>query len=489
MKRSACIRCGARHKVGAVRCPKCHLYLVSKVADRFVLHHCMARKKDRLSFLARDTWNDNDVFVRVTLPTTLPEAAEALVREAKLLLALRGEPVLPEFIGGGNVSQTGGVYSAIEYVHGDELESAIRRLTLENKVALLQKVAEAVAVLHGYGCVHSSLSPASFRCDATGHVRVVDFTQAVPAGALYCGRGIGSYAPPEQCGVGTQAAFTADVFSLAASFYFLLAGKLPFGKAGIGGTKAVFRLAPPSVFNNALTPTLDEAIMKALAQNPADRYANAMEFARALHDNFGSATVADGLPYAFPSKAHTFGIALWRGISEATKATCVFARSVWRGFDQFAHFVGHMTGLDPTYFKVGTAGAAALAMVALPMLNSAWAIRSRDVGVAQTDRIVKEERSNRHKAMDGTLTLADPSELAFVQFHAWPPAMVSVDGAFLVEAPSPRWFPLSPGQHEVVVTANDGKHFEIPFIATADKLQVIQCQFDERWWRIQEVVK
>ncbi|MCL4219311.1 MAG: hypothetical protein KJ052_20205, partial [Candidatus Hydrogenedentes bacterium] len=178
--------------------------------------------------------------------------------------------------------------------------------------------------------------------------------------------------------------------------------------------------------------------MKALAQNPADRYANAMEFARALHDNFGSATVADGLPYAFPSKARVIAGTLWAGLTIPAKASWVVTRAVWRTFDLFTNEVGRLIHVNPSYVKVGAVGAAAIAMVALPVLNHAWATRSKETHGMQAMEIAGIDRSNRHKAMDGTLILADPSELAFVQFHAWPPANVSVDGVFLVEAPSPR---------------------------------------------------
>jgi len=189
-------------------------------------------------------------------------------------------------------------YIAMEYVSGAETLAKFttgERLLPVDKVAdIIFRCAEALDYAHRKGIVHRDIKPGNILFDEGGRVKIVDFSVAllvdprivdtqvmVPVGSPM-------YMSPEQIREGDLTNQT-DLFSLGIVLYELLSGRHPFSASTLAGVtyKIVNDPHPPlaSVRTDALG-MFDHIIDRALAKDPTERYASALEFAADLSQTF-----------------------------------------------------------------------------------------------------------------------------------------------------------------------------------------------------------
>jgi eukaryotic-like serine/threonine-protein kinase len=181
------------------------------------------------------------------------------------------------------VVETGAVedqpFIALEYVEGTDLEQIIQRrapLSVEWKLDLLRQICDGLQHAHEQGIIHRDVKPANVRVTADGTVKVVDFGMARVNTSDLTKRGqmLGSvhYVAPEQI-EGARVDHRADVFSVGAIAYELLAYRKPFDGDSVGavltrimGEARDLRPLP----RTAYSPGLERAVLKALDRD-ADR--------------------------------------------------------------------------------------------------------------------------------------------------------------------------------------------------------------------------
>src|SRR5208337_3621709 len=155
-------------------------------------------------------------------------------------------------------------------------------------VAIACQVLDALGCAHGLGIVHRDVKPANILLLANGTVKMTDFgiarfdsTDMTQAGSVI---GTPSYMSPEQC-CGEPVDARSDLFSTGVVLYEMLSGERPFpGRNFAEIAHRLLTAAPPNIRGkcDAVSPALAAIIERALAKQPADRYASATEMATAL---------------------------------------------------------------------------------------------------------------------------------------------------------------------------------------------------------------
>src|SRR6266576_3687937 len=183
-------------------------------------------------------------------------------------------------------------YMIVEYIPGGSLAGTMAHGAVDQATALkyLRGIAAGLDYAHGHGVVHRDVKPANVLLTNEGTPVLADFGLAklLQGSSLKSMTGVTTgtpaYMAPEQV-TGHQVGPAADRYSLATIAYEMLTGVIPFdGEALMELLYAqVHRLPPaPSSRNPALSPEVDEVLMKGLAKDPAARWESATEFVDAL---------------------------------------------------------------------------------------------------------------------------------------------------------------------------------------------------------------
>jgi serine/threonine-protein kinase len=194
-------------------------------------------------------------------------------------------------------------YLVLEYVEGESVDTLCKALAdLELPVpaaVAIRIVADAALGLHeaheltgadgaSLGIVHRDISPPNILVDERGRARVIDFGVAkaterfTPETAAGVMKGRVPYMAPEHASGGAVDR-RADVWSLGAVAYFMLAGRYPFdGPNDAARLIRILGTDEPDPLPDSVAPTVREVIMRALSKDPDARHATAAELAAAL---------------------------------------------------------------------------------------------------------------------------------------------------------------------------------------------------------------
>jgi hypothetical protein len=244
-------------------------------------------------FKAEDTRLKRTVALKMLLGGGMhdPRLVQRFMIESQALARLDHPHVVPVY----DVNQWEGLpYFVMKYVAGGTLAEAAPRLRKDPKrlIQLLEKICRAVAYLHEQKISHRDLKPLNVLLTENDDPLVADFGLAKfhdsddGMTVTQCLLGTRFYMSPEQT-TGSQKNLTpaSDIWSLGVIVYETISGKLPFsGENQAQLFKSICTNTPPSV--DAL-PGLDgdglnRLLQKALAKDPANRYATATEFANDL---------------------------------------------------------------------------------------------------------------------------------------------------------------------------------------------------------------
>ena len=181
-------------------------------------------------------------------------------------------------------------YMVEEFLSGGTLLDRMRAgtLTLADVIRIIGQTCDALGYLHKRDIIHRDVTPSNIMFDPAGQVKVIDFGVAhfanMPS-ATSVGMVVGKvkYLSVEAAN-GARVVPQSDLYSLGIIAYEMLAGKPPF----MGSDPDVLaqhlrtRPVPLRQVNPAIPERIEWAVMKALEKNPADRFRNAEEMARAF---------------------------------------------------------------------------------------------------------------------------------------------------------------------------------------------------------------
>jgi serine/threonine-protein kinase len=200
-----------------------------------------------------------------------------------------------------------GVYLAMERLHGRDLRQRLAegwKPGPAQVAQLVRRVADALAYAHARGVVHCDIKPANIFITKRDKPKVLDFGIARVANSRQLpgldGMVAGSphYLAPEQLR-GEAVDARTDIYSLGVVFYELLSGRRAFAGDTLDLiTTAVLtnHPAPAHLIRQGVPEELSAIAAKAMARDPAQRYATASEMSQAIRDWFEQ---PGGQPAAF----------------------------------------------------------------------------------------------------------------------------------------------------------------------------------------------
>jgi serine/threonine-protein kinase len=185
------------------------------------------------------------------------------------------------------------LFIVMEYVPGTTLQALLQtrgRLTTEEALPLLQQACAGIGYAHRAGLVHCDIKPHNFLITPDNRLKVTDFGIARALASITPEEhsevvwGSPHYFAPEQA-VGGPPSPASDVYSLGVVMFTMLTGRLPFTSATYEELVQMHRVdAPPSPreFNPAISPMLEQVMLKVLSKEPSGRYRTADQLGRVL---------------------------------------------------------------------------------------------------------------------------------------------------------------------------------------------------------------
>ena len=272
----------------------------SELAERYRLERELGQGGMATVYLAYDVANDRHVALKVLNPELAASlGAERFLREIEV-----GRTLLHPNIVGVLDSGTadGKLFYTMPFVEGASLRDKLDRekqLSIDEAIDLTKQIAEALTFAHSKGVIHRDIKPENILL-SKGQALVADFgiARAVSVAGgerlTRTGMAVGTptYMSPEQAMGSKDVTPESDVYSLACMVYEMLAGQPPFT-----GPTAMALLARHSLDNvpslkivrGTVPDAVEDAIVRAMAKVPADRFRSAIDFADALTDNEGAA--------------------------------------------------------------------------------------------------------------------------------------------------------------------------------------------------------
>ncbi len=271
-----------------------HQRLKSALADRYEIEHELGRGGMATGHRARDLRHGRLVAIKVLHPelTAVATNPERFLREIRIVAGLTHPHILPLHDSGEN---DGFLYYVMPFVEGESLRDRLQRedrLSLDDAIRVTREVAGALHYAHRRDVLHRDIKPENIMLQES-QALVTDFGIAM-ALCDACGDnvteiglavGTPAYMSPEQAAAERDLDARSDLYSLACLLYEMLAGQPPFAGSSARAimTRHVTEQAPSiRTLRSDVPRVVEQAIAKALAKEPADRFGSTAEFAEAL---------------------------------------------------------------------------------------------------------------------------------------------------------------------------------------------------------------
>lgn len=244
-------------------------------------------------FLYRQDMPRREVAVKVIRSGASAAQKQKFQAESDLMAKFGAHPAVLSLYAAGRL-RDGRAYLTMEYCpppHLGKRFSTTSPMRVEQALEITIKIAGAVETIHRAGYLHRDIKPANILLTAFGHPVLTDFgiaiSQDTPADRV--DSAFSPYwAPPEQQ-LNRPLTPASDVYSLAATTYTMLAGRPPHVDMTPGShndpasiLKRLHHGSIAPIGRNDVPAALERVLFTAMSKRPADRFASAMAFARAL---------------------------------------------------------------------------------------------------------------------------------------------------------------------------------------------------------------
>jgi serine/threonine protein kinase len=252
---------------------------------------------------------ERSVALKVLTVGSDEDARRRFLREVRLASKLSGHPHVVTVLDTGSTA-SGRPYLAMDLYDGGSMKQwLVRRgpLSAAETALLGAKIADALAAAHSLGVIHRDVKPNNILVSRFGEPALADFGVSVLLDSSHSASVLDVFSPqhaaPELMARGTPTK-SSDLYALGSTLYELLTGRPPFDSENRDVRSLMWRVMsePAPRPDCPELPGLADAIVKALAKDPADRFPDAADFARTLRalipDGTSATLLLPDFPYA-----------------------------------------------------------------------------------------------------------------------------------------------------------------------------------------------
>jgi dienelactone hydrolase len=315
--------------------------LTEALSDRYRIVRELASGGMATVYVAHDLRHDRQVAIKVLRPDVASAiGAERFLREIRIAARLQHPMILPLHDSG---EVDGLLFYVMPLVRGDSLQERLERegnVPLEEAVGYLADLLGALSYAHRQGIVHRDVKPANILF-SDEHALLADFGVAKAlsdasglSGSTTAGMSLGTpkYMAPEQAAGDQDVDHRADIYAAGVIAYEMLAGQPPIRGDSARAIMSAHLTQDPRPLrevNGEVPEALANAVMRALAKDPGDRWRTADEFLAEVRLVGG--TPAGGMPGV--ASAGRSGLPRWA----AAAAALVVAGAGWFAYTQYRH--------------------------------------------------------------------------------------------------------------------------------------------------------
>lgn len=242
-------------------------------------------------YRATDTMLGREVALKMLHPqlTVQTQFLERFKKEARVLAQLLHPNIAVIY---NFIEQGGNHFMVMEYVEGTSLDELLKKyhsLPAEFVVPVFIQALEGLQHAHRKNIFHRDIKPSNLMITSDGTLKLMDFGIAKVAGEQKMTQvnkivGTIEFMAPELI-EGKDASVASDIYSMGATLYELVSGKLPFeSDTDFNLMQAILKkkAIAPDKLNDLVPKKLSDIILKAMDKNPAGRYPDARSFQQAL---------------------------------------------------------------------------------------------------------------------------------------------------------------------------------------------------------------
>lgn len=270
----------------------------TRLAKKYILGGVIGRGGFGITYLAYDVKGSKTVVIKEYFPTMLARrerlkvlptggksavgfnhGAERFYDEAEMVSRFNGNSSVVSVF--ECLYENNTAYFAMEYLDGITLENRVKRfgpLGREETLYVAEKLTMALVVLHSGRVLHRDVAPDNIMLCRDGRVKLIDFgaaRQLVPDGSLGHTVMIKSgFTPTEQYASQGGSDERSDIYSLGASLYYAMTGKIP---------PDPYRRTENGLSDADTDDAFTRVILRAFAVEPSERYESAERLMRELN--------------------------------------------------------------------------------------------------------------------------------------------------------------------------------------------------------------